>query len=66
MVTRNARIADFTIDQNPALGRSVELLCEDHVGTYVLPFPCRFEEGAWLNAETEEPLGIAVLGWRYL
>lgn len=64
MVTRNLRIADFIANETPASGAFVELLCEDHIGTYVLPFPCRFEPDGWLNAETGEPIEIAVLGWR--
>jgi hypothetical protein len=26
-------------------GRRMELLCEDHKGTYVLPFPCLWVDG---------------------
>jgi SAM-dependent methyltransferase len=31
--------------------RRLELLCEDHVGTYVLPFPCRWSSGDWESVE---------------
>jgi len=64
MVTRNLRIADFIANEHPSQGTFVELLCEDHIGTYVLPFLCRFEPDGWRNAATGEPIEIAVLGWR--
>jgi len=31
--------------------RRLELLCEDHVGTYVLPFLCRWSSGDWESVE---------------
>jgi SAM-dependent methyltransferase len=31
--------------------RRLELLCEDHVGTYVLPFLCRWSSGDWKSVE---------------
>jgi hypothetical protein len=64
MVTRNLRIADFIATGHPAPGAFVEILCEDHIGTYVLPFLCRFERDGWRNAATGEPIEITVLGWR--
>jgi hypothetical protein len=39
MVTRQARIDAFH-QGVPATDQSLELLCEDHVGTYVIPFLC--------------------------
>jgi hypothetical protein len=30
----------------------VQVLCEDHSGTYQLPFACRFVDGAWRNNES--------------
>jgi hypothetical protein len=41
MVTRAERLADFIADADPPLGSVVEVLCEDHVGTYRLPWLCR-------------------------
>lgn len=64
MVSRNLRIAEFNANEPPAAGCFVELLCEDHVGTYVLPFPCRLADDGWRNAVTGEPIEITVLGWR--
>jgi hypothetical protein len=42
----------------------VELLCVDHYGTYVVPFPCRRAEDAWRNHETNEVIEAKVAGWR--
>ncbi len=63
MATRAGRISAF--EEGPAPeGLPVRLLCEDHVGTYVLPFPCRHADGAWRNARTGEAIAGTVLGWR--
>lgn|GEM_PF-1622385 len=64
MATRAERLAGFTTDREPQPGCDVELLCEDHNGTYVLPFPCRRAEGTWLNPKTGENVEAEVLGWR--
>jgi hypothetical protein len=39
-------------------------LCEDHVGTYVIPFLCQWTEGTWQNAKTRRRIEVAVIGWR--
>jgi len=39
MVTRQQRLNDFESNGQPPAGELMELLCEDHNGTYVLPFP---------------------------
>ena len=36
MVTRQQRLNDFDSDGQPPAGELMELLCEDHNGTYVL------------------------------
>jgi hypothetical protein len=64
MATRSARIEQFTVDHDAPEGTLARLLCEDHVGTYTIPFPCRWSAGAWLNARTGEPLDTDVIGWR--
>lgn len=64
MATRNQRIAEFITDAEPQPGFEVELLCQDHVGTYVLPFPCRRGEGVWINTKTGGELAVDILGWR--
>ena len=63
MATRKDRIAEFSTDQ-PVIGLSVELLCEDHAGTYALPFPCRWIDGAWYHAVSGVLIDARVLGWR--
>jgi hypothetical protein len=58
------RIAKFVAERFPDDGSPVELLCVDHNGTYVIPFPCRRVEDAWRNFETNEVLEADVAGWR--
>jgi hypothetical protein len=64
MATRAERLAEFRTDEEPRPGSEVELLCEDHRGTYVLPFPCHRAEGAWVNTNTDEEVEGDVIGWR--
>jgi hypothetical protein len=64
MATRVERLAEFTTDNEPRPHSAVELLCEDHRGTYVLPFPCHRTDGAWVNTDTDEELQVEVIGWR--
>ena len=64
MVTRSDRIAQFITDRDAPDGIAVEALCQDHVGTYVLPFPCRREGTAWYNGVTMIALDCDVIGWR--
>jgi len=64
MVTKSARIAQFSTLDDPPPGCVAELLCEDHVGTYVLPFACRWTGAAWINARTGEDIRGTVVGWR--
>src|SRR6202050_3467710 len=42
---------------------SVELLCEDHVGTYVIPFLCRRTGEDWRSVKTGERIQATVIGW---
>lgn len=63
MATRAGRISAFE-EGPPPEGRPVRVLCEDHVGTYLLPFPCLHADGAWRNARTGEAIAGTVLGWR--
>ena len=63
MATRQHRLNEF--DQGaPPSDRSLELLCEDHNGTYLLPYQCQWRDGAWLNADTGSAIKADVLGWR--
>ena len=63
MATRESRIAEFNTGV-PLGSEHVELLCEDHNGTYKLPFEGKFENGEWLNANSSKVLEVTVVGWR--
>jgi hypothetical protein len=64
MATRQERIGAFTHDGVPPADQPFELLCEDHVGTYVIPFLCRWTSGAWQSVATSTPIEATVVGWR--
>jgi hypothetical protein len=64
MATRQKRIGAFAHDGVPPADEPLELLCEDHVGTYVLPFLCRWSKGTWLNMDTNSQIEAMVVGWR--
>jgi hypothetical protein len=64
MVTRTARLKDFTTDGYPGADLQVQVLAEDHVGTYILPFPCQHIDGEWRNGATGEAVQSSILGWR--
>ena len=57
MVTRTARLKDFKTDGYPGSGLPVQALAEDHVETYILPFPCEHINGEWRNATTGKASG---------
>jgi hypothetical protein len=42
----------------------VQVLCEDHSGTYQLPFACTYVDGRWHNHESGGTLEATVVGWR--
>ena len=62
MATREYRIAEFNTG-DPPTDELLELLCEDHSGTYTLPFACRWEDGAWFGPRNVR-IDATVLGWR--
>jgi len=64
MATRERRLAEFDGQGRPPPDQAVQVLCEDRSGTYQLPFPCRFVDGAWRNGTTGSPLEATVVGWR--
>jgi hypothetical protein len=64
MATRHQRLAEFASTGDPPSDQPFELLCEDHIGTYVLPFLCRWNAGAWQSIDAGEPIQAAVVGWR--
>jgi hypothetical protein len=64
MITCAERLAGFTTDVDPAPESLVEVLCENHVGTYLLPFLCRLAPEGFRNARTGELIEGRVGGWR--
>jgi hypothetical protein len=64
MVTRTARLEGFITDGHPGSGLQVQALAEDHVGTYVLPFPCERSGAEWRNGTTGEAVQAQIIGWR--
>ena len=64
LATYASRLADFVVDRAPAIDQAVEVLCRDHVGTYVPPFVCAWTGEHWLNTSTGQALEAEVLGWR--
>ena len=64
MVTRQARLAEFPNPIDRESGGPFEILCEDHNGTYLLPFLCHWTVSEWRNAATGEAIDARVIGWR--
>ena len=64
MATRQQRIDAFVHEGDPPADWPLELLCEDHIGTYVIPFLCRWRSGAWHGVETGDRIEGTVIGWR--
>ena len=52
MATRERRLAEFNGEGEPPPDQPVQVLCEDHSGTYQLPFACRYVDGEWRNDES--------------
>ena len=63
MATRQRRLAEFNGEGEPPANQPVQVLCEDHSGTYQLPFACRFVDGLWLNDESGDAVDATVVGW---
>jgi hypothetical protein len=64
MATRERRLAEFDGAGVPPAGMPVQVLCEDHSGTYQLPFACHYLEGRWHNHESGGMVEATVVGWR--
>ena len=64
MATRDRRLAEFDGSGEPPPGLAVQVLCEDHSGTYQLPFSCYFVDGKWRNHESGGTVEATVVGWR--
>ena len=48
----------------PPSGEPLELLCEDHRGTYVIPYLCHWIEGGWHAVNSGKQIQAKVVGWR--
>jgi hypothetical protein len=64
MATRQHRLREFNTENHPSAEQRVELLCEDHCGTYSLPFACRWADGNWISADSGELIQAVIVGWR--
>jgi hypothetical protein len=64
MASRQERIDAFIHEGSPPADQPLEILCEDHAGTYVIPFLCQWTEGTWQDAKTRRRIEAAVIGWR--
>jgi hypothetical protein len=63
MTTRQERLAEFS-ESIPPEAKPVHLLCEDHCGTYIIPFACERRGGAWYRIGASKPIDTNVIGWR--
>jgi hypothetical protein len=64
MATRERRLAEFNGNGEPPPDQPVQVLCEDHSGTYQLPFACRWVDGEWRNEQSGGIVEATVVGWR--
>ena len=64
IAARMKRLDDYPGEGLPPPGTACELLCEDHVGTYALPYLCQWSDGTWRNIKTGEPVIGGVVAWR--
>jgi hypothetical protein len=62
MATRQQRLDDFDPDGEPPAEELMELLCEDHNGAYVLPFPCLWVDGTWRSIRSDHRIEANVIG----
>jgi hypothetical protein len=62
MATRHHRLNEF--NGGPPPDYPVQVLCEDHNGTYLLPYPCQWRDGVWRNSANSEAIEANVVGWR--
>ena len=66
MATREKRLAQFDGLGAPPPEVAVQVLCEDHSGTYQLPFACRFVDGQWRNDVSGDAVEAMVIVSRVL
>ena len=63
MATRTHRLSAFNVSAPPSQ-RPLQVLCEDHNGTYLLPYLCEFAAGGWRNCASRSAIEADVIGWR--
>ena len=63
-MTRQVRLDEFIHDGTPPPDKALEVLCEDHNGTYLLPFLCQWRDGNWQSVKGKRRIEVAVIGWR--
>ena len=63
MATREARLGEFNAGPPPA-DHPLQILCEDHNGTYLLPYNCRWRDDAWRSCASSTVIEANVVGWR--
>jgi hypothetical protein len=63
METRDHRRAEFQQGAPPP-NKLLQVLAEDQSGTYVLSFPCEWQDGVWQNAKTVKAVEAKIVGWR--
>ena len=63
-LARQFRLDDFPGEGTPPVDVPCYVLCEDHVGTYRLPFPCAWSGEFWRNAKTGDAIEGTVVAWR--
>ena len=64
VAARHQRLDAFPGEGTPPGDVACELLCEDHVGTYTLPYLCQWSNGTWRSVKTGEPVKAGVVAWR--
>ena len=64
MATREKRLAQFDGSGEPPPDHPVEVLCEDHSGTYQLPFACRWSTANGAMKKSGSAVEATVVGWR--
>jgi len=65
VAARRQRLAAFPGKGTPPADKACELLCEDHVGTYTLPYLCLWSNGTWRSVATGEAVKAGVVAWRH-
>ena len=64
MATRERRLAEFNGNGEPPPDQPVQVLCEDHSGTYQLPFPAASSTANGATSESGGTVEATVVGWR--